>query len=335
MRQSPGGGEESDRVNERIFVVRRGVRAREHRRRPPSRVVYQEIQIQEIRNGPWCLFPPPFLCIHAVPPAPLAEADQGTQLAVVELGQRGLSARKHGFGQPALAGEQLGDTVFHGSLGNQVVHVHGAVLPDPVRPVGDLEPPVTEVQRAAGPQQPPEDAPRAARLRLRRPGELRGGGPLLFGDLVQQPGGGRRLRLVLGAALGGACAASRRVRAAGREVNTGACGGAAPARAAFAVTARPGAPTTSPSGAGRNASAERSPVSMYRAVGQPRAWLYLDRTPPAIMGVLTSDSHAAARALAHPRGSASNSRRYTERAVSLPGRTAVAHSGSGDGLATS
>src|SRR3974390_1984080 len=110
---------------------------------------------------------------------------------------------------------------------------------------------------------------------------------------------------------------------------------AAPARAAFAVAARLGAPTTSPSGAGRNASAERSPVSMYRAVGQPRPGLYMDRPPPAIMGVLTSASHAAARALAQPRGSASNSRRYTERAVSLPGRTAVASSGSGDGLATS
>ena len=75
---------------------------------------------------------------------------------------------------------------------------------------------------------------------------------------------------------------------------------------------------------------------MYRAVGQPRAWLYMDRTPPAIMGVLTSASHAAARAPTHPHGSASNSsRRYTERAVSFPGRTAVASSGTGDDLATS
>jgi hypothetical protein len=84
------------------------------------------------------------------------------------------------------------------------------------RRAGDLEPPVTKIQRAAGSQQPPEDAPRAARLRFRRPGEPRGGGTFLFGDPVQQPGGGRRLRLALGAALGGARVTSRRVHAAGR-----------------------------------------------------------------------------------------------------------------------
>lgn len=53
------------------------------------------------------------------------------------------------------------------------------------------------------------------------------------------------------------------------------------------------------------------------------------------LSALTSASHAAARAPTHPRGSASNSRRYTEHAVSFPGRTAVARSGSGDGLTTS
>src|SRR5271166_579239 len=70
VRRSLGGGEEPDRVDERIFVVRRGVRAREHRLCPPGRVVYKEIQILQIRNGPWCLFPPPFPYIHAAPPAP-------------------------------------------------------------------------------------------------------------------------------------------------------------------------------------------------------------------------------------------------------------------------
>ena len=84
------------------------------------------------------------------------------------------------------------------------------------RRAGDLEPPVTEFQRAAGPQQPPENARRTTSLRLRGPGEPRGGGPLLFGELVKQPGGGGRLRLVLAAALGGAAVPSRRMRAAGR-----------------------------------------------------------------------------------------------------------------------
>ena len=70
-------------------------------------------------------------------------------------------------------------------------------------------------------------------------------------------------------------------------------------------------------------------------MGNDRAWLYMDSTPPAIEGVLTSASQAAARASAHPSGSASNSRRYTERAESLPDRTATAASGSGAGLPTS
>ena len=66
------------------------------------------------------------------------------------------------------------------------------------RGMADPEPPIAvEVQRAADPQQPPGDALEASRLRLRRLGQLCHGGPLLCRDLVEQPGGGRRLGLVL------------------------------------------------------------------------------------------------------------------------------------------
>ncbi|MGH7734994.1 MAG: hypothetical protein ACREOE_15235, partial [Gemmatimonadales bacterium] len=48
VRCALGAGEEPHRVNERILAGRRGGRAREHGRRPPGRVVYQEIQIPDI-----------------------------------------------------------------------------------------------------------------------------------------------------------------------------------------------------------------------------------------------------------------------------------------------